>query len=127
MWLGALEGQESAIAPGDATGQLPGNQQGADAIRTIDELQQKWSALDSRWNDYLAGLTPESLDELVYRFSLALNVRLGCRRSDVLLHVCTHAHYTVAQLINMLRQLGVEKLPASMLIALARQEEIKPQ
>jgi uncharacterized damage-inducible protein DinB len=48
--------------------------------------------------------------------------RFGTRRSDVLLHVCTHAHYTAAQVINMLRQVGVEKLPETMLISLARHE-----
>jgi hypothetical protein len=42
----------------------------------------------------------------------------------VLLHVCTHAHYTVAQGINMLRRLGVptDRLPDPMLITLSRQE-----
>ena len=43
------------------------------------------------------------------------------RRSEVLLHVCTHAQYTAAQVVNMFRQAGSEKLPDTMLIALARQ------
>jgi uncharacterized damage-inducible protein DinB len=49
-------------------------------------------------------------------------MRFGSRRADVMLHVCTHAQYTTAQVVNMLRQIGVEKLPDVMLIALARQE-----
>jgi uncharacterized damage-inducible protein DinB len=57
----------------------------------------------------------------VYRKSSS-GQRFGSRRSDVLLHVCTHAHYTAAQVVNMLRHLGVEKLPDTMLISLARQE-----
>jgi hypothetical protein len=40
----------------------------------------------------------------------------------VLLHVCTHALYTGAQVVNMLRESGVEKLPETMLISLARHE-----
>ena len=40
----------------------------------------------------------------------------------MLLHVCTHAQYTTAQLVNMLRQLGVDRLPDVMLISMARQE-----
>ncbi|HLJ97295.1 MAG TPA: hypothetical protein VKU02_29315 [Gemmataceae bacterium] len=48
--------------------------------------------------------------------------RFGTHRSDVLLHVCTHAHYTAAQVVNMLRHTGMEKLPETMLISLARQE-----
>ena len=38
---------------------------------------------------------------------------------DVLLHVCTHAHYTSAQVVNMLRQVGLDPLPDVMLISLA--------
>ena len=40
----------------------------------------------------------------------------------MLLHLCTHAQYTVAQAVNMLRQAGAEALPDVMLISLARQE-----
>ena len=122
VWLAAVEGNENAIAPGDLPGQLPGNQQGPDAVHTLDELRQKWSALEKSWSSYLSILTPESLDETVYRFSVTFNQRLSSSRSDALLHVCTHAQYTVAQVVNMLRQLGIQKLPATMLMALARQE-----
>ena len=69
---------------------------------------------------YLAGLTPTALEEVVYRKGSMGT--FSTRRSDVLLHVCTHAHYTVAQVVNMFRQLGVEKLPETMLISLARHE-----
>jgi hypothetical protein len=54
--------------------------------------------------------------------SSGLGKRLATRRADVPLHVCTHAHYTAAQVVNMLRQTGVPKLPETMLISLARQE-----
>src|SRR5215471_13374035 len=70
VWLAALEGDENAQAPGDAPGKLPGNQQGADAVRTLDELRPRWSALEKRWRDYLASLKPESLDDMVNRFSI---------------------------------------------------------
>lgn len=39
-----------------------------------------------------------------------------------MLHMCSHAHYTAAQVVNMLRQVGVEKLPETMVISLVRQE-----
>ncbi len=54
--------------------------------------------------------------------SSGLGKRWGARRADVLLHVCTHAHYTAAQVVNMLRQAGADKLPETMLISLARHE-----
>ena len=121
VWLEALLGNEAFLVPGDLPGQIPGNQQGAGGVTGLDDLRQKWSALDRRWVGYLAALTPAALEEVVYRRS-SLGQRFGTRRSDVLLHVCTHAHYTAAQVINMLRQAGVEELPETMLISLARHE-----
>jgi uncharacterized damage-inducible protein DinB len=124
VWLEALCGNDNQLLPGDAPGKLPGNQQGAGAIASLDELRAKWRALDERWNEYLSNLTDESLEEIVYKISTSsgFGKRHGTRRADVLLHVCTHAQYTSAQLVNMLRQLDVTPLPDVMLISLARSE-----
>jgi uncharacterized damage-inducible protein DinB len=124
VWLEALYGNDNPLLPGDAPGKLPGNQEGSGAIATFDELRQKWRALDERWKEYLTRLADESLNELIYKISTSsgLGNRYGTRRADVLLHVCTHAQYTTAQLVNMLRQLGVTPLPEVMLISLARAE-----
>jgi uncharacterized damage-inducible protein DinB len=122
VWLETLLGNEAFLVPGDLPGKLPGNQQGEGGVTDLDDLRQKWSELEKRWSGYLANLSSEALEEVVYRKSTSLGTRLGVRRSDVLLHVCTHAHYTAAQVINMLRQTGVEKLPETMLISLARHE-----
>lgn len=122
VWLEGLLGNEDSLVPGDVPGKLPGNQLGEGGVTDLNELRQKWSALDQRWTNYLASLTPESLEEVVHRKSSSTGQRFGTRRADVLLHVCTHAHYTAAQVINMLRQAGIEKLPETMLISLARQE-----
>lgn len=124
VWLEALQGNEEGVAPGDMPGKLPGNQEGEAALTSLGALRQSWSALERRWIDYLAVLKPEALDELVARKSAATGKRFSNRRSDVLLHVCTHAHYTTAQMINMLRQTGIDKLPEVMLISLARQEGV---
>jgi uncharacterized damage-inducible protein DinB len=124
VWLGALLGDAEARFPGDAPGRLPGNQEGEGAIASFEELASRWHELDRRWRDYLATLTDAALDEIVTRVSTrsGASLRLDTRRADVLLHVCTHAQYTTAQLVNMLRQLGVEGLPDVMLISMARQE-----
>jgi uncharacterized damage-inducible protein DinB len=121
VWLEALLGNEAFLVPGDLPGKLPGNQQGEGGVSDLADLRQKWSALEQRWIGYLASLTPAPLDEIVYRKSSS-GKRFGTRRSDVLLHVCTHAHYTAAQVVNMLRHGGVEQLPDTMLISLARHE-----
>ena len=124
VWLETLQGNETALLLGDLPGMIPGNQQGEGAIKDLAELREKWAALDKRWADYLAALMPSSLEETIYRSRKTGDQvqRFGCRRSDALLHVCTHAHYTSTQVINMLRHCGVAKLPEVMLIAMARAE-----
>lgn len=127
VWLETLSGNETALFPGDLPGKLPGNQQGEGGVQGFADLREKWAALDKRWAEYLACLTPGSLDETVYRTrrtAAGQEQRFGCRRGDGLLHVCTHAHYTTAQVMNMLRHCGVEKLPPVMLIALAMMEAV---
>jgi uncharacterized damage-inducible protein DinB len=124
VWLEALLGNDDPLLPGDLPGKLPGNQQGEVEITELDDLRQKWSILEERWVGYLASLTPEALEEVVYKKSTSsgLGKRWGTRRADVVLHVCTHAHYTAAQVVNMLRQTGVGNLPETMLISKARHE-----
>lgn len=124
VWLEALRGHETSLFPGDAPGKLPGNQEGGGAITSLDDLASTWRDLDRRWDEYLTGLDDEALDLIVYRVSTSSGEgrRFGTRRADVLLHVCTHAQYTTAQLVNMLRQLDVDRLPDVMLISMARQE-----
>jgi uncharacterized damage-inducible protein DinB len=122
VWLEALLGNEQFLVPGDLPGKLPGNQQGEGGVTDPADLRRRWSELEKRWTGYLANLSSAALEEVVYRKSISLGTRLGTRRSDVLLHVCTHAHYTAAQVVNMLRHVGIERLPETMLISLARHE-----
>jgi uncharacterized damage-inducible protein DinB len=124
VWLETLQGNEHALFPGDAPGMIPGNQQGEGRIKDLAELREKWKAQEERWKAYLAGLSPAALEEMIYRTrtSGGTTTRFGVRRSDALLHVCTHAHYTGTQTVNMLRHCGVEKTPDIMLMSLARAE-----
>lgn len=122
VWLETLLGNDQAVVPGDLPGKIPGNQLGAGGIASLDALRPKWTDLQGRWDRWLAALVAAALDEPVYRIVASTGQRIGTRRGDVLLHVCTHAHYTSAQVVNMLRQVGVEKLPETMLISLARRE-----
>ena len=121
-WLEALSGHEDPLVPGDLPKKLTGNQEGAAAISSLDELKSKWAQLDARWQAYLHNLTADDLEATVFKVSSSSGQRHATRRSDVLLHVCTHAHYTTAQVINMLRRCGVDPLPDVMLITLARQK-----
>ncbi len=127
VWLETLLGNDDPLLQGDLPGKIPGNQQGEGGITSLEELKHKWSALEQRWGDYLQSLTPESLDDIVFKKSTSygLGKRYGTSRGDILLHICTHAQYTVAQVVNMLRQAGAEKFPETMLIALARIETVQ--
>jgi uncharacterized damage-inducible protein DinB len=120
VWLEAQLGSEDAIVPGDVRGKLPGNQEGPRAISSLDELEAKWTQLDSRWLDYLRALPDEALEDTVFKVASSTGKRHAGRRSDMLLHVCTHAQYTAAQVVNMLRHCGVAALPDVSLISLAR-------
>lgn len=123
VWLAALNGDASPVAPGDLEGKLPGNQEGPGAAETPGELRNRWKELDQQWQAYLDDLQDADLDGPVDKVSSRTGKRSATRRSDILLHVCTHAQYTTAQLVNMLRQLKLTNLPDGMLITLAREEE----
>jgi len=122
VWLEALLGNDNALVQGDLPGRIPGNQQGQGGFTSLHELREVWTKLADRWTSYLTTIAEQTLDGPVYRIVASTGQRLATRRSDVLLHACTHAQYTAAQVVNMLRQVGVEKLPDTMLISLARQE-----
>jgi uncharacterized damage-inducible protein DinB len=124
VWLEALLGDDDPYCPGDERGKLPGNQLGEGGPRSRAELREAWAALQQRWQDYAAGLAEESLDDPVAKTSVIVpaGARLVVSRAEVLLHVCLHAQYTAAQVLNMLRQLGVETFPKTMLTQLIWQE-----
>lgn len=122
--LATLNGDESPLTPGDVRGRLPGTQEGDGAAQSFDELRGRWSELDAQWQDYLHDLTDPDLEDALFKVSSLSGQRSATRRSDILLHVCTHAQYTTAQLINMLRQAGQTNLPDVMLISMARAETL---
>ncbi|MCA9112579.1 MAG: DinB family protein [Planctomycetaceae bacterium] len=120
VWLATLNGTESPLTPGDVPSKLPGNQEGEDAAQSLDELQTRWNELDAQWQTYLEQLTDADLNDAVFKVNLLSGQRSATKRSDILLHVCTYAQYTTAQLVNMLRQAGQPDLPDVMLISMAR-------
>lgn len=121
-WLAAIEGNEDPVLPGDRPDRLPGNQEGQGGLASLAELREDWAAVDARWRAYLEKLREEQLETVVYKISSTQRTRYATQLVDILLHVCTHAHYTTAQVINMLRQVGATSLPDPMLITMARQE-----
>lgn len=116
VWLEALRSNPTPPAP--ASIRFPDTATGLDA----------WRALENHWQDYLDQLTEEALDQPVAKVSTSSGAgrRFETPRLDVLLHVCTHAQYTTAQAINMMRRVGVpaQALPDSMLITMSREQRV---
>jgi len=99
VWLNVLEEIDPATV-------IPG----ADAFESLEALEHAWRSTDDRWARWLDALSVEALARP------ALRRRDGrdhlTSAGDVMLHVCTHQHYHLAQLMNMLRQLGALPKPA---------------
>jgi uncharacterized damage-inducible protein DinB len=117
LWLDAFEGRARSPFPRD------------DDFEGLDALASAWADLNGRWLDYLGSLD----DSHLFKPVALLDLRgRRCTLADSLdghLQVCTHAAYTAAQVVNMLRQLGVEPLPNLMLVALSHAEgkvEVEP-
>lgn len=110
VWLDALQGGGSIPVPCD------------DSFETLEQLLIAWEAQERRWVRYLDDLTPGQLAAPVTRHTV--RGVFVTPALDVLIHVCTHAQYTTAQLVNMLRHLGVPAaaLPDSMMITMSRRE-----
>jgi uncharacterized damage-inducible protein DinB len=109
LWLDAFEGRPDSPIPCEAD------------FKDLQELANRWADLDRRWLDALARLDGSDLERPVLRADLR-NQRFTLDRVDAHLQVCTHAAYTAAQVVNMLRRLGVAPLPNCMLVAMAYAE-----
>jgi len=125
VWLAALQGEKTPLMPGDLPDELPGNQAAEGCIKSLEELLARWRALDARWDDFLHSLNESDLSKPVKKVSTSSQKGKETQTSaeDVLLHVCTHAQYTTAQIINMFRQLDVNQDTKTMLITMAREED----
>jgi uncharacterized damage-inducible protein DinB len=111
-WLAALEGDPA---------------QSPFKIRfdSFAALLDAWPTLDARWAAWYAQLSEAQLDQPVTKISSLAppgSPPMVTPTHDVLLHVYTHAHYTVAQVTNMFRQLGVSPTPDTMMITLSRMQ-----
>ena len=110
LWLEAFEARPQSPFPRD------------DDFDGLDALTAAWADLNGRWLDHLAALRVAHLSLPVTFLDLRGN---RCTLAEVLdghLQLCTHAAYTAAQVVNMLRQLGVQPLPNLMLLALSHAE-----
>ncbi len=115
-WINVLERT-------DPSTELPG----ADAFPTLEALEAAWAAVDARWDAWMQACRrdPARLTQPAVRRRQGKDYATSA--ADVMLHVCTHQHYHMAQLTNMLRRLGVP-IPAPWLdlIVMAREQWAAP-
>jgi uncharacterized damage-inducible protein DinB len=109
LWVDAFEGRPDSPVPCEAE------------FKDLEELANRWANLERRWLDVLTRLDGSDLERPVLREDLQ-NRCFSLGGVDAHLQVCTHAAYTAAQVVNMLRRLGVASLPSCMLVAMAYAE-----
>ncbi|MEL7089517.1 MAG: DinB family protein, partial [Planctomycetota bacterium] len=98
-WIETLEGRVDAPVPGP------------DVFANLGQLADAWPGVHRRWWAFLDTVNIEELTRPVARRSVSTAGRTRqMPLHDVLIHVCTHAQYTGAQMTNMLRQSGVSDL-----------------
>ena len=109
VWANVLE-------EGDPAFTIPS----ADAFPSLAALEDAWKPLDARWTQLLArAAEPAFLAKPMHRVRDGKTYTTNAH--DIFLHVCTHQHYHVAQISNMLRQLG-KSLGPNDLIVMAREQ-----
>ncbi len=109
LWLDAFEGRPDSPVPCEAD------------FKDLEELANRWADVDRRWLDALARLDGSDLERPVLRADLQ-NRSFSLGGVDAHLQVCTHAAYTAAQVVNMLRRMGVTPLPNCLPLAMAYAE-----
>jgi len=123
VWLAAVEGEPAPAAPPPIP-LCSSDAADSPANCGIPRLREQWTQLDEAWRECLNDLTPADLDRVVFKTSSysGPSHAVGTPLPDVLMHVPLHANYTAAQIVNMLRQLGVSDLPDAMMISFSRRQ-----
>jgi uncharacterized damage-inducible protein DinB len=88
---------------------------------SIQELAQELVQQNRQWQQWISDATDPMLDHVFQYFSLK---RESFKQPifQMLLHVFNHGTYHRGQLVNMLRQLGVEKIPQTDFIVWSRKK-----
>ncbi|MEM6755821.1 MAG: DinB family protein [Planctomycetota bacterium] len=110
VWLATIQGDPNPPSPFTCR------------FDSLAELEPAWDQSEQDWSGWLARLTDADLDRPITKTATLTGQTSTTPLSDVLLHVCTHAQYTTAQAVNIMRRLGVpaDELPDTMLISLSR-------
>ena len=109
IWWQRMKLQERIIAPVD-------NFKGS-MLDLSDELLQQ----NRQWQEWVNNASDAALDH-VFQYQTIKKEQFKQPIYQMLLHVFNHGTYHRGQLINMLRQLGIEKLPQTDFIVWSRRK-----
>ena len=109
VWWQRMKLQERIISPFD-------NFKG-----TMEELANELLQQNHQWQEWVLHATDAALDH-VFQYQTFQKEQFKQPIYQMLLHVFNHGTYHRGQLINMLRQMGVEKLPDTDFIIWSRKK-----
>jgi len=109
VWWQRMKLQERIMVPFE-------NFKGSMQELTNDFLQQ-----NRQWQEWVNNASDAALDH-VFQYQTARKEQFKQPIFQMILHVFNHGTYHRGQLINILRQLGVEKLPSTDFILWARKK-----
>jgi uncharacterized damage-inducible protein DinB len=109
IWWQRMKLQESIIPPST---NFSGTTQ-----EVVSALQQ----LDRQWEEWISNATPMALDHVFSYYNLKKE-HFKQPTYQVVMHVMNHNMYHRGQLVNMLRQLGVQKIPQTDYIVWSRKK-----
>lgn len=107
IWWQRMKLQERIIRPGE-------NFKG-----TLKDIANGLLGQSKQWEEWVSQASELALDH-VFHYSTFSGEQFKQPTWQMLLHVFNHGTYHRGQLINMLRQLGIEKLPSTDFIEWAR-------
>lgn len=90
-----------------------------DYTGTMKELKRDMLDIDDKWIEYV-GILDEDLLEASFSYNSLDGKPFSNLRAEVIQHCMNHSTFHRGQLVTMLRQLGVTKIPATDFIAFCR-------
>jgi len=88
----------------------------------MKELSNQLLNQNRQWNEWIAKANEHQLQH-VFQYQNSKKEQFKQPTYQMLLHVFNHGTYHRGQLVNMLRQLGVEKVPATDFIVWSRRKQ----
>jgi uncharacterized damage-inducible protein DinB len=89
----------------------------------MKELSQALLLQNKLWNEWISG-NQEYMLQHVFQYQNSKREQFKQPVYQMLLHLFNHGTYHRGQLVNLLRQLGVEKIPATDFIIWSRKQKV---